>query len=110
LLTISELSVIHDQLCFVGSKIGLGFNWAIIVKRNCGEMDERGDAAAGMRALVVNAEEGGGQGLEGRMEEEGVGRDENSEVGDGVAVVALQGPQEMDEGLRSILNNSLVRT
>jgi hypothetical protein len=93
-------------LCFVGSKkIGLGFNWAIIVKRNCGEMDERGDAAAGIRALVVNAEEGGGQGLEGRMEEEGVGRDENLEV----RVVALQG-QEMDKGLRSILNNSLVRT
>jgi hypothetical protein len=43
------------------------------------------------------------------MEEEGVGRDENLEDGDGVAVVALQGPQEMDEGLRSILNNSLVR-
>jgi hypothetical protein len=65
--------------------------------KETGEMDERGDAAAIRRALVVNAEEGGGQGLEGR------------EVGDGVAVVALQG-QEMDEGLRSILNNSLVRT
>jgi hypothetical protein len=67
-------------------------------------MDERGDAAASIRrALGVNAEEGGGQGLEGRMEEEGVGRDEkNLEVGDGLAVVALQG-QEMDEGLRSIL-------
>jgi hypothetical protein len=78
--------------------------------KETGEMDERGDAAASIRrALGVNAEEGGGQGLEGRMEEEGVGRDENLEVGDGVAVVALQG-QEMDEGLRSILNNSLVRT
>jgi hypothetical protein len=73
-------------------------------------MDEKGDAAARIRALVVNAEEGGGQGLEGRMEEKGVGPEENLEVADGVAeVVALQGP-EMDEGLRSILNNSLVRT
>jgi hypothetical protein len=77
--------------------------------KETGEMDERGDAAASIRAIVVNAEEGEGQGLEGRMEEEGVGRDENVAVVDGVAVMALQGP-EMDEGLRSILNNSLVRT